>query len=132
MNRHSDERSLLKGEIRWAKSIVEELLIICDDENDAVCDAKAFLGPERNTPEKHGRFLSNIFDHRNQHAQMYMCYSHQAMFNGPKAMQIEWQHHLDWINQNIIGLPKATDTYTVDQLVGMRMIGIYAPAPEGE
>lgn len=45
-------------------------------------------------------------------------------------MQMEWQYHLDWINENVIGPPKGTDHYTVEQLEEMGMIGIYAAAED--
>lgn len=73
----------------------------------------------------YGRHLSNIFDHRRPQAELLHCFSFHAMQNGREAVRQEWQHHLDWINANVIGPPKATDHYTQAQLVGMGMIGIY-------
>lgn len=75
----------------------------------------------------HGRHLSNIFDHQVPEAQFRHCYSFESMQDGREAMAEEWQDHLGWINNNVIGPPKATDHYTQEELVEMGMIGIYAP-----
>lgn len=73
-----------------------------------------------------GRHLSNIPDHRLDDARLNHCYHYEA-FSDPEAMNSEWQSHLKWINDNVIGPPKATDWYTSTQLAEMGMIGIYAP-----
>lgn len=73
-----------------------------------------------------GRHLSNIGDHRKPHAEMMHCYSYHANFD-PAARRHEWESHLRWINENVIGPPKATDHYTQSQLEEMGIIGIYAP-----
>ena len=75
--------------------------------------------------EKLGRHLSNIFDHRLPYAKNALCYSHTARMQGKSAMDREWQRHLDWINKNVIGRPKATKKYTVEELEEMGMVGIY-------
>jgi len=74
-----------------------------------------------------GRFLSNIYDPRKPDAERYMCYSHHAQSNGPGATREEWQHHMDWINKNIIGPPKPTQWYTESDLMDQSMVGIYVP-----
>lgn len=77
-----------------------------------------------------GRFLSNIYDPRLPNARMYLTFSYQAQQSGEAAMDIEWQHHLDWINENIIDRPKATKKYTQEQLEAENLVGIYAhPEP---
>lgn len=53
------------------------------------------------------------------------CYSSAAVRN-PSAKDSEWKHHLNWIAENVIGPPKATDYYTQEELEKMGMIGIYA------
>ncbi len=73
-----------------------------------------------------GRFLSNIFDPCSPNARMYLTYSYHAFCCGAKAMDAEWQQHIDWVNENIICLPKATKTYTQQQLIAMDVVGIYA------
>lgn len=71
-----------------------------------------------------GRHLSNISDHRRPHADKLFCYCSR---DDPQARYAAWASHLDWINRNRIGPPKATDSYTVEQLEAFGMIGIYAP-----
>lgn len=75
---------------------------------------------------KLGRFLSNIYDPRLPNARMYLTYSFHAHDNGKAGMDREWQAHLDWVNKNIIGPPKATDYYTQEELEAEKMVGIYA------
>lgn len=36
-----------------------------------------------------------------------------------------WQHHLSWLKDKAIGMPKATNKYSVLELVGMGMVGVY-------
>lgn len=79
-----------------------------------------------------GRFLSNIYDHRKPDAEGKHTYSHHAMFCGLETMKWEWRHHLEWIDRNVIGRPKATEKYTVEELEKMGMIGIYAKLEDGE
>lgn len=78
-------------------------------------------GVDRPRPA-HGRHLSNIYDHRKLDARMY-----HTQMAGPEAMGQDWLQHLEWIRRNIIDRPKATETYTAEQLEAMGMIGIYAP-----
>lgn len=37
----------------------------------------------------------------------------------------DWEKHLDWIDKNVIGPPRATASHTVKQLEDCNMIGIY-------
>lgn len=76
--------------------------------------------------KKLGRFLTNTFDPTKPNAKMYHTYSIHAMQNGKTACDMEWQHHLDYINSHVIGPPSASDTYTVEELEAENMIGIYA------
>lgn len=82
-------------------------------------------------PACRGRHLSNIYDHRKPDARHYHSYSFYAYGNTEVERQ-EWQYHLDWINQNEVGRPKATAHYTVEQLESMGMIGVYAKEPPRE
>lgn len=75
-----------------------------------------------------GRHLTNIYDHRRPDAKHKMAYAPQDIKNGCGAMQIAWQDHLEWIEHNVIGPPKATAVYSQAQLEDLGMIGIYAPA----
>lgn len=76
---------------------------------------------------KLGRHLSNIYDHRLPNAEMYQIHDFHTTMAGPEACHEDWLRHLEWINRNTIGPPKATETYSVKQLEAMDMIGIYAP-----
>lgn len=73
------------------------------------------------------RHLSNTFDHRLPKSRdTFAGYSYSEWLEGFNAIDRAWQRHLDWINKNVIGPPKATDFYTREQLEEMGMIGIYA------
>ena len=74
-----------------------------------------------------GRHLSNIYDHRLPNAEMYLVHDFHTTMAGPEDCHEDWLRHLEWINRNVIGRPKATEAYTVEQLEAMGMIGIYAP-----
>lgn len=76
---------------------------------------------------KLGRHLSNIFDHRGPNAEAMFTYSYHAWIeksDGPRKR--EWNSHLRWINENMIGPPKETDHYGSQELKDQGMIGIYA------
>lgn len=70
-------------------------------------------------------FLSNIYNPELPDAKMYYICSSHAIIYGEEGIEREWQRHLDWVNRNIIGLPQATDKYTVEELVKMNIVGIY-------
>lgn len=74
-----------------------------------------------------GKFLSNITNPNRPGAEHLHCYSFEDIQNGPEAMHEAWLNHLRWINSNVIGPPKATDYYSVEELEAMGMVGIYAP-----
>ncbi len=75
-----------------------------------------------------GKFLSNIYDPKRKDAEREFTRYYKAMFmfNGQKAMKKEWQRHLEWINNNVIGPPQATSTCTQQQLEERGQVGIYA------
>lgn len=70
------------------------------------------------------KFLSNIYNPALPNARMYFTTSYQGFLDPSKA-ELEWKNHIDWINENIVGEPQPTDTYTVEQLKQMGYIGIY-------
>ena len=73
------------------------------------------------------KHLSNIFDHRLPKTRdTFTGFTYHEWREGPQAIERAWLRHLEWINQNVIGPPKATDYYTVEQLKASGMIGIYA------
>lgn len=73
-----------------------------------------------------GRWLSNIYNPSLPDAERYLTYSMSAMQNGGSAMKQEWQYHLDWIKENLLGPPKETDTYSIKELTKMGLVGIYS------
>jgi hypothetical protein len=74
-----------------------------------------------------GKHLSNIYDPRKEDAKSKLVYSYAA-FHDQNIRDREWQYHMQWVNENIIGPPKATDHYTVDELEHQGMVGIYKAA----
>jgi hypothetical protein len=74
-----------------------------------------------------GQFLSNIYDPRKPETRGFFCASSEAMMNGPKAEEEEWQHHLAWVQRNVIGPPKACEAGTSEELAAQGIVGIYAP-----
>ena len=67
------------------------------------------------------KFLSNIHDPKDENAKIFVfCDSNETS-------EEAWQHHLRWLEGKIIGDPKKTEWYTVQQLKDMKMVGVYAP-----
>jgi hypothetical protein len=63
------------------------------------------------------KWLSNTYEpDRNDHGEMHK--EHAA--------------RMAWLEGKIIGAPKATETYTVDELRAMHMVGVYVMEPESE
>lgn len=81
--------------------------------------------------EKLGRFLSNLTDPYSENAKLYLALSYDEWRGGPQERDRAWARHMEWVNANVIGPPKATDAYTVEQLQKMGMVGLYA-RPESE
>ncbi len=73
-----------------------------------------------------GRFLTNIYNPKGKHARMGFTYSLHAHDSGLAAMDREWEHHLKYINDHIIGPPKGTEKWSVEELEKQGMIGVYA------
>lgn len=72
------------------------------------------------------KHLSNIHYPFNKSSKSAFCHSFEAMDAGLEAMNQEWQAHLEWVRQNIVGKPQATEHYTSEQLEQMGMVGIYS------
>jgi len=51
-------------------------------------------------------------------------YSYPALRDA-KVKEQEWKDHLDFVEQHVIGEPKATHKYTAQQLSKMGIIGLY-------
>jgi len=67
------------------------------------------------------KFLSNTYDPKRKDAKMHVVRS----FHGTDEQA--WKHHQEWLQGKVIGRPKATDAYSVEQLEEMGMVGVYAP-----
>ena len=70
--------------------------------------------------------LSNIFDPRKPKTRQRFCgYSYEEWLEGYTGIDRAWQRHLDWVNENVIGPPSATEKYSQQELEDMGMVGIY-------
>lgn len=67
------------------------------------------------------RFLSNTYDPSKLEARVFI------VRYGDETQQQAWENHLYWLSGKIIGDPQATETYTVQQLKDMNMVGVYLP-----
>jgi hypothetical protein len=47
-------------------------------------------------------------------------------WNDPNGRERAWQHHLAYLKDKVIGRPQASDTYTVEELEAMGLVGVYA------
>lgn len=65
------------------------------------------------------KFLTNIYDPKAEDAKLYFCHAFNESHNEA------WNNFLDWLENKIIGEPKATAKNTVEQLKAMRMVGVY-------
>lgn len=82
--------------------------------------------PEDELAEGRGlRHISNIYDPTRQDAKVWVAYS-------PCETQDEaWQRIQRFLADKVIGRPKATEKYTVEQLEAENFVGVYAAAKEG-
>ena len=66
------------------------------------------------------KFLSNTYNPNDEDkAKMYL------VLNFRESREDEWQRWLDWLKGKVIGRPQASDTYTVEQLEAMGLVGVY-------
>lgn len=77
------------------------------------------------------KFLSNTYDPKRPNARRYFVTSYEG-WRDPGKGEWEWQQHLNWIAQNRVGRPMASDSYTTEQLEEMGMVGIYSPEKQIE
>lgn len=66
------------------------------------------------------KWLTNIYNPNRPDAFQYI-YSELG-----ESIDQAWSNHLEWLKDKIILEPKATDTYTVEQLEEMGMVGVYS------
>lgn len=67
------------------------------------------------------KHLSNIYNPKLPNAYLFFEYSHVL-----STKEEQWAHYLEWVNENQIGLPQATDRFSVRDLVAMGMVGVYS------
>lgn len=65
------------------------------------------------------KHLTNIFNPRLQDAKYYV-----GGLPG-ESLEQTWQRHLEYLKDKIIGRPKATNHYTVEELESFDMVGVY-------
>jgi hypothetical protein len=66
------------------------------------------------------RWLSNAHNPEDPYASMYVV----RLF--PQSQEEAWRSHLDWLRDKVIGKPKETEKYTVEELEEMEMVGVYS------
>lgn len=67
------------------------------------------------------KFLTNKPDHRKRKLSGFV------MRRGNETQEQANRRYMEWLQGKIIGEPQATETYTVEQLKAMDIIGIYEP-----
>ena len=67
------------------------------------------------------RYLTNMYDPGKEDAQVYIVCS------PGETVEQAWKHQQEYLKGKIIGAPQATASYTVEELVGMGIVGVYAP-----
>lgn len=66
------------------------------------------------------KHLSNVYNPEARDAK-----NHVLRCTG-ETLEEAWQHHLEWLRGKRIGLPAATEKYTVEQLINMNIVGVYS------
>lgn len=67
------------------------------------------------------KFLDNTHDPKDPRARFYLSTELR------QTHEEAWKMHLQWLEGKIIGDPQPTDTYTVEQLKAMGLVGVYKP-----
>lgn len=65
------------------------------------------------------KFLSNIYNPKEPDAKRMLVLSLD------ETRETAWKHHLEWLQDKVIGDPQATKFYTMEQLKDMKMVGVY-------
>lgn len=71
------------------------------------------------------KHLSNTYDPSRPGAFEYVL-----CLEGQTRVQA-WESHLHWLKGKVIAEPKATESYSVEELKEMGMVGVYAPDSSG-
>ncbi len=69
------------------------------------------------------KWISNTYDPKSANAKDYV----QTRID--QTAEEAWQKYIEWLADKRIGLPLASERYTVDELLGMNIVGVYAPVP---
>mgnify|MGYP001573658568 CR=1 FL=1 len=69
------------------------------------------------------RYCGNTYDPREPDYQRHIVRSFHEWSGDVEDHSVK--HHNQWIRSKLIGDPGATDTYTTEQLSGMKMVGVY-------
>jgi hypothetical protein len=67
------------------------------------------------------KWLSNIYNPKEDDARYHVT----RMID--ETDQEAWERYLDWLKGKVIGQPKATSAFTVEELEEMKMVGVYLP-----
>ena len=66
------------------------------------------------------RFLCNTYDPKDIRNKRYLTTPPH------ETPEDALRHHLEWLKDKVIGEPQATETYTVEQLKEMGLVGVYS------
>lgn len=69
-----------------------------------------------------GKWLTNTYDPDRSDSRSY----HVSSCCDKKESDRRWDSYVDYVEKHIIGPPKASEKYTVEQLQKMHMVGVYA------
>ena len=69
-----------------------------------------------------GKWLTNIYDPGRSDSRAY----HVSSSLPKEESDRKWNDHVDYLEKHILGPPKASKRYTVEQLQKMHIVGVYA------
>lgn len=65
-------------------------------------------------------WLTNLYNPKNKDAGLYIA----TLVN--ETREVAWNRQAEWLKDKIIGYPKATEHYTVQELLDMGYVGVYS------
>jgi len=68
------------------------------------------------------KWLTNLYNPRRPDAWCHIARRHD------ETLLQAYSRHKEWLEDKIIGRPKATDTHSVAELEAMDLVGIYDPS----
>ena len=72
------------------------------------------------------KWIMNIYDPKAKNAKIFVR-RHQN-----ETQEQAWRTHLQWLKGKVIGEPKATSIYTVEELKKMDLVGVYVVVEDHE